>query len=316
MATTNVSRGVKQKTFEQQLCWAGITAGAEIHGQLTFLSILTAFLSITAVLGNTLILIALRKECFVHPPSRLLLRSLAATDLCFGIIAEPLSIAFWMSVVYERRDICPYVTVASFLTHIILCKVSVLTLTAISVDRLLALLLGLRYRQVVTLKRIHVVVVSFWVASAVFSATYFLNFLIILWSCSIAVLVCLVTSTLSYTKILVTLRRRQAQLQDYAQQQPNQTARSLNIARYKKAVTTAILLQLTMVTCYLPHGIVVALLTTTELSLSVFLASQFTVVLACLSSSLNPILCCWKIEEVRQAVKEAMGQVLCCSSSS
>ena len=314
MATTNVSEGVKQKTFEQQLCWRGITAGAEIHGQLTFLSILTASLSITAVLGNALILIALRKECFVHPPSRLLLRSLAATDLCFGIIAEPLSIAFWMSAVYEGRNICPYVTVASFLTHIILCKVSLLTLTAISVDRLLALLLGLRYRQVVTLKRTHVVVVSFWVASAVFSATYFLNFLIILWSCSIAVLVCLVTSVMSYTKILVTLRRRQAQLQDYAPQQPNQT-RPMNIARYKKAVTTAILLQLIMVTCYLPHGIVVALLTRTELSLSVFLASQFTVVLACLSSSLNPILYCWKIEEVRQAVKEAMGQIFCCSSS-
>ena len=119
---------------------------------------------------------------------------------------------------------------------------------------------------------------------------------------------------MSYTKILVTLRRRQAQFQDYAPQQPNQT-RPLNIARYKKAVTTATLLQLSMVPCYLPRGIVVALLTRTELSLSVFLGSQFTVVLACLSSSLNPILYCWKIEEVRQAVKETIGQVLCCSSS-
>ena len=312
MATANVSGGVKQKTFEQQLCWAGIAAGAEIHGHLAFLSIFTVFLSITAFLGNTLILIALRgKECFVHPPSRLMLRSLAATDLCFGIIAEPLSIAFWMSVVYERQNICPYVTVASFLTHIILCKVSLLTLTAISVDRLLALLLGLRYRQIVTLKRTHVVVVIFWVASAVFSTTYFLSFLIILWSCSTAVLLCLVISIMCYTKILVTLRRRQAQIKDYASQQPNQT-RPSNITRYKKAATTAILLQLTMVTCYLPHGIVVALLTRTELSLSVFLASQFTVVLACLSSSVNPILYCWKIEEVRQAVKEVIGQYICC----
>ena len=311
MATANVSGGVKQKTFEQQLCWAGIAAGAEIHGHLAFLSIFTVFLSITAFLGNTLILIALRKECFVHPPSRRMLRSLAATDLCFGIIAEPLSIAFWMSVVYERQNICPYVTVASFLTHIILCKVSLLTLTAISVDRLLALLLGLRYRQIVTLKRTHVVVVIFWVASAVFSTTYFLSFLIILWSCSTAVLLCLVISIMSYTKILVTLRRRQAQIKDYASQQPNQT-RPSNITRYKKAATTAILLQLTMVTCYLPHGIVVALLTRTELSLSVFLASQFTVVLACLSSSVNPILYCWKIEEVRQAVKEVIGQYICC----
>ena len=311
MATANVSGGVKQKTFEQQLCWAGITAGAEIHGQLTFLTVLTFFLSITAFLGNTLILVALRKDYFLHPPSRSLLRSLAATDLCFGVIAEPLSIAFWQSVVYEHWNICPYVTVASFLTHIILCKVSLLTLTAISMDRLLALLLGLRYRQVVTLKRTHAMVVSFWVASTVFSTTYFLNFHIILWSCSTAVLVCLVTSIISYTKILLTLRHRQAQLQDQSQQLHKTSP--LNITRYKKVVMTAIVLQLTMVTCYLPHGIVVALLTRTELSSSVFLASQFTVVLACLSSSLNPILYCWKIEEVRQAVKDTIRQVFCCS---
>ena len=313
MATENALGEVKLKRFEQQLCSAGIAAGTEIHGQLTFLSILTAFLSIIAFLGNVLILIALRKDLFLHPPSRSLLRGLATTDLCFGIIAEPLSIAFWMSIVYEQRSICPYVTVASFLTHIILCKVSLLTLTAMSVDRLLALLLRMRYRQAVTLKRTQVVVVSFWVASAVFSTAYFLNFLIILWSCSIAVLICLVTSTISYTKILLTLRHRQAKLQDNAPQQPNQKS-PMNIARYKKAVTTAILLQLIMVICYLPHGIVVALLTRIELSSSVFLASQFTVVLACLSSSLNPILYCWKIEEVRQAVKDTIRQALCCSS--
>ena len=38
----------------------------------------------------------------------------------------------------------------------ILCGVTLSTLTAISVDRLLALLLGLRYSQVVTLKQIYV----------------------------------------------------------------------------------------------------------------------------------------------------------------
>ena len=311
MATANVTGGGKQITFEQQLCNAVKTAGSEIHGQLTTLTILTSLLSITAFIGNTLILVALRKECFVHPPSRGLLRSLAACDLCFGIIAEPLSVAFWMSVLYKHWNICPYVTSASFLTHIILCKVSLLTLTAISVDRLLALLLGLRYRQIVTLRRTHMIVVSCWFASAVFSTTYFLNFRIILWSCSSAVLVCLGTSTICYTKILLTLRRRQAQLQGQPQK-PNKTS-PLNIARYKKAVTTAILLQLTMVACYLPHGIVVAFLTRTEISSSIFLASQFTVVLACLSSSLNPILYCWKMQEVRQAVKETIRQMLCCS---
>ena len=44
---------------------------------------------------------------------------------------------------------------------------SQLTLAAISKDRLLALLLRLRYRQVVTLKRTYVTVISLWISSAV-----------------------------------------------------------------------------------------------------------------------------------------------------
>jgi len=307
MAIANFTGDGQPTKDEQLLCSTGFTAG--LHGHLTFVSVLNSFLSLTAFLGNALILVALRKESSLHPPSKLLLRSLATTDLFVGLISEPLAVTYWMSEVNEHWNICRLVLPADLFIGSILCGVSLWTMTAISVDRLLALLLRMRYRQVVTLKRTQVVVVSFWVASAVFSTAYFLNFVIILWSCSIAVLICLVTSTISYTKILLTLRHRQTQLQDRTQQ-PNQTS-PLNITRYKKAVTTAILLQLTMVTCYLPHGIVVALLTRTELSTSVFLASQFTVVLACLSSSLNPILYCWKIDEVRQAVKDTITQVLC-----
>ena len=61
---------------------------------------------------------------------------------------------------------------------------------------------------------------------------------------------CLVISTYSYTKILFILHHRQSQIQDNVQQ-PNQT-NQLNIGRYKKAVSTAIWLQLTLVVCYLP----------------------------------------------------------------
>ena len=124
----------------------------QIHGQLTFLSVLNIFLSITAFLGNSLILAAPRKESSLHPPSKLLLRSLATTDLCVGLISEPLYVTFLLSVVNEQWNICRYVLVSVFAIGNILFGVSLLIVTAISVDRLLALLLGLRYRQV---KQIH-----------------------------------------------------------------------------------------------------------------------------------------------------------------
>ena len=226
MATANFTGDGQQKTVEQLLCSSGLNA--ELHGQLTFLSILNSVLSFTAFLGNALILIALHKESSIHSPSKLLLRNLAITDLCVGLIVEPLAVTGWMSAVNEHWNICRDVTAVSLLTGYILCGVSLMTLTVISVDRLFALLLGLRYRQVVTLKRTYVIVITNWVISTVFSAMHFWNPLITVWYRIIGISLCLVTSIFSYTKIFLTLRHHQNQVQGH-DQQPNQT-NQLNIA--------------------------------------------------------------------------------------
>ena len=64
MALKNFTEGENQKTIVVLSCSAEFTA--EVQGELIFLSI---FLSITAVLGNILILVALHKETSLHPPS-------------------------------------------------------------------------------------------------------------------------------------------------------------------------------------------------------------------------------------------------------
>ena len=133
------------------------------------------FVPFTAFLGNALILIALHKESSLHPPFRLLLRSLATTDLCVGLFAEPLSVWYWMSEMNEHWNICPHLSVASFVAGYIWCGESVATLTELSVDRLLALMVGLRHRQVVTIKRTYLVVIATWVISAAFSGMVFWN---------------------------------------------------------------------------------------------------------------------------------------------
>ena len=159
MANTNVADGGNQKTVKQLAC--SVELSAEIHNLLIFLSVLNIVLFITAFLGNTLILVALHKETSLHPPSKLLYRSLATTDLCVGIIVEPLAFVFLLSVINERWNICRHAFDAAFATACTLCLVSLLTLTAIAVDRLLALLLGLSYRQVVTSKRTYLTITGF-----------------------------------------------------------------------------------------------------------------------------------------------------------
>ena len=303
MATENFTDDGQQETSEQLLCSPDIT---KFH-RWTFISV-NCFLSVTAFLGNALILIALQKESSLQPPSKLLFRCLATTDLCVGLISQPLAVTYWMSIMNEYWKTCRYLYKAVFTVGHLLSGVSVLTLTAISVDRLLALLLGLRHRQVVTLKRTCVIVITFWIVSAAFSAMKWCSDRITIWYSIIGTLVCLMTSIFSYTKIFLTLRLHQNHVQDHVQQ-PNQT-NQLNIARYKKAVSTVTWLQLTLVVCYLPHG-VAAFVTSGGPSAPVYNAWYYTVTLVFLNSSLNPILYCWKIKEVRQAVKNIIRQVLC-----
>ena len=312
MAVANFTGDGQKKTFDNLFCSPGLTAG--LNGHLTFISVLNSFLSVTAFLGNGLILVALQKESSLHPPSKLLLRCLATADLCVGLISKPVAVTYTMSLVNEHWNICPRLIAASFIISYILCGVSVGTLAALSLDRLLALLLGLRYRQVVTINRTYVIVFTLWLLPAIFSAMYFWNLLITYWYGIINIPLCLIISISSYTKIFFTLRHHQNRVLAHVQQ-PNQT-NQLNIARYKMAVSTAIWLQLTLIACYLPYGIVEALRAKSGLSSCLYRAWIYTATLLYLNSSLNPILYCWKVAEVRQAVKDTIRQVafLCFAS--
>ena len=298
-----------ENSISELYCSANVAA--RVHDELIVLLVLNTFLSITAFLGNTLILVALRKESSLHPPSKLLLRSLAMTDLLVGIIVEPLYVVYLMSVKSQRWYICYNVYVALFIASHILCAVSLFVLTAISVDRLLALWFGLRYRQVVTLRRVYITVIVMWVLPIVATTSYIWNPQLLLLFLYIHLCFCVSIIIFSYMKIFFMLRHYQIQAEiNVAQEQPRQ-AIPLNIARYRKAVYSALWVQVTLFICYLPFGITQALTESVKVSSSFYLAKTFSFTLVFLNSSLNPFLYCWKMKEVRQAVKDAIRQIYC-----
>ena len=114
-------------------------------GLLKFLVIISSLLSFTTALANISILFALPEVTSVHPPSKPLLRSLTMTDFGSSLIAQPLAITMILSF-------------SAFVASTIFSGVSLSKLTTISLDRLLALFLGIRYRHVVTFRRVRAVV--------------------------------------------------------------------------------------------------------------------------------------------------------------
>ena len=282
-------------------------------GVTVFLSASNIFLSIIASVGNALILIALGKVSSIHPPTKLLFRCLAVSDLCVGLLLQPLFATRLLNDVTQKinSNIVIYIIVANTCLGFFVCGISVLVSAAISVDRLLAFMLRLRYRQVVTLRRVRVGIFCFCL-SAVLSGliTYFGSFRIASTGAIAGVLLSLVVSVFCYAKIFFRLRQQQAQVQDFCHQvQPNEGETPLNIARYKRTVSSIAWVQMTLVVCYVPL-VIVSVLHNYNSTIN-NIEWNAAVTLFYLNSSLNPLLYCWKIAEIRQAVKDTVTQFCC-----
>ena len=288
---------------------------------MAILAGLNIFLAIAASLGNALILIALHKVTSIYPPTKLLFRCLAVTDLLVGLISQPLYVTFLFRFFTAWNVNNTAIMRADNFFSFLLPAVSILTSAAISVDRLLALLLGLKYRLTVTLRRVWLVIVCFWLISALGATVSIIYEHPILpeispWLFSSLLTFSLLVSVLSYVKIFKTLRYRQVQVHCNSQQgqRPNGGGNQLNIARYKKTVYSIAWVQLALLICYLPYNLIsfLELLGKLLLSSEIGILWELFVTLIYLNSSLNPALYCWRIRDVKQEVKNIIRKIFRC----
>ncbi|KAL9960540.1 hypothetical protein ACROYT_G034013 [Oculina patagonica] len=300
---SNFTKDGIYETLQTIACTSSFHGNHFIHSLAAF----NVLLAVTASLGNAFIFVALRKLSSLHPPSKLMFQYLAVTDLCVGVLAQPVFVIQLMSITHKRVQLCYTVETINKIAGASLGGISLLTITAISVDRLLALRLGLRYRQTVTLGRTRAIVVFIWILNiATCSLRWFWKYVLISRVISVFIYSSLAISAFSYFIIYLTLRCHRNAMQG----QPNRGRNSPNIARYRKSVSTTLWVQITMIACYLPYAIVVAM---ARHSTSLNLAVRLAITLVFLNSSLNPILYCWKINGVKQAVKDIIRQLGNCS---
>ena len=268
--------------------------------------------SITSSLGNILILIALPKVTSLHPPTKLLFQCLAITDLAVGLTSQPL-FATVLLIDYNINWSSVTVILCNYLS-IIFCGVSMNISTALSVDRLLALLLGLRYRHVVTLKRVRIAVACCWLTALVTALVIFLTGGKIFPKIGmISIMLSVIISLFSYTKIVLKLRQHQTSVQENVHQGiANAGGVPINLEQFKRTVIGIALVQIALVACYVPFLITLMLVQLNSIPNNVFGLVSTTFVF--LNSSLNPFLYCWRIKEVRQAVLGTIKRFCSCPS--
>ena len=299
--------------MQTQGVFANIFCSEEFHQELdnqriSFL-VTNILLGITGIVANTVILIALHKETSLNQASKVLLHNLVASDLCVGFV-QLFYGASLISILQGRWQICRLLSFVGYIAAIISITVSLWTITAISVDRLLALLLKLRYRQVVTVKKVYAFAIASWICNGVGVAPlwYFSPDVFKVLSVT-TVAVCLTTSTYCYTRIFSRLRRQHIEVHNNLREPGNQTTR-VDMTQYRKTVSNALWLQLALLFCYLPSS-VLAPFAYREIENNPFsalpTAFRTTILLVFFNSILNPILYCWRIKEIRRAVKVTLS---------
>ena len=259
------------------------------------LCVIHAFICITAVFGNSLILITIWKTSSLHSVANILLSSLAVSDLALGLFCEPL----FLTLVWSKMET---VKLLVSICGAFFFSTSFSTITAIGIDRLLALQLHLRYKALVTAFRVNCVVALIWVYSGIYSTIlWFPNHLDIAIVESVYIMLILVTNFVVYLKIYLIVRRHQRQIQTDNQLERNN---NLNVKRFKKSAVKTFLVFIFLLSCNMPYSIV-ALMVFEGLSVSrSFVTAGFTLVF--LSSALNPFLFYWRDREIRRAMKQML----------
>ena len=267
--------------------------------------VLNAPLMLISILGNALVLAAIiRTPSIRSTPHMIMLCSLAVSDFLVGLIAQPIYIAEQLT-----EDHTVYYAVV--LTGPSLCIVSLMTITAITVDRFLALHYHMRYATLVTESRVKYSLMIIWLTGFLVSGiARFWDARVHRFTVGSVIIICLIISTFSYIRIYQIVRRHHLQI--HTQQQAVQSSdaeNNLNIARLKRSAMNTFVFYISLIICYLPLYVLLTLL---GLSIKDWQTEwEFAYTAVIMNFSINPFLYFWRFRELRTAVVMTARQMLC-----
>ena len=275
--------------------------------------VFNAFFSFTAITLNIVTIIALRKPLTIPRAVKILLLSLAVSDLGVGLLAQPLYTTGLVMLIKENTQTRTFEITRniSYSTGIFLAYASFFGVVALTADRYLAVHFYLRYQELVTQKRVVAVVISNWILSAI-------PMLMSIWiPNAVGIIsepvesVCYITTAFFYFKIYLAVRHHSNQIHVLqAQLAQNNEGDMTNAARERKTAVGTFYVYLVFLICYLPTTCNRIILKSAGPSTMLFQFGLYANTLIFLNSSLNPLIYSWKMRHVRHAVMEILRNIL------
>ena len=305
--------------MELQFCQTRLkelTQLVDLHGNVMLsFCVLNLVFSFVAVLGNFLVIRALWKASLIPPTIKTLFLSLAISDLAVGILSQPM-FGVIIAVMLRRLSngqhnfalFCPTVLTVCYYFMFGLIFASFLNVIIITLDRLLAVRLHLRYQELVTLKRLITVLVALWITSAIGTSIFIFLPQGSRLTGAVIDFLGIILTTVVYIYIYKVVRFHRNQIRCQFQVQNRQ---GLEITRQNKSAYNALIVYVVFVACYLPLFTSFILLTVDNFRSSFLVFDHVSIFFAFLNSSLNPLLHCWRYREIRLNVKNSLSKIFC-----
>ena len=291
--------------------------------------VLNSISALPASVLNILVMVAVWRKPQLHTPSNVLLSNLALTDFGVGCFVQPIFVAHKIGEIHGNLRLHCIASLVSKTLASVLGVASLTTLTAISIDRLLSIVLSVRYRTVVTIRQTVRTVGVLWIISIVATIPLFIYPISFLYCMILLLGLCLTVTTVAYAKLLRLIQRHrstvetdvqvaqrnqqhtQATQDTQATQQNRQPAELTTIAKYRSSTRTVTWLVSLMIIFYSPYlvlNIVLAVARTSDDRFKAVFNIGHTVLF--MNSLVNPAFYCWTIRSIRKAILELLSDLL------
>ena len=286
-----------------------------LHQTLVANCAINAFLSSTTIALNVITIQALRKTRSLSKTLKTLLLGLAVSDLGVGLLVQPLYIATLVMRIDRSTLFGWSVQCISYIFGLlghVFSSASFFGIFALTVDRFLAIHLHLRYQEVVTYKRIVALVISIRVLSSALSLLTLKGNLEKVLSSVIGIIgsVCLIIAGTLCCKMHAVVRRHRREINCALKvQQLAQNGKLASDARMKKTALATFYMYIVFLGCYVPYFSVRAAFRIPGESVLRWHLSHYFLTLVFLNSSLNPLVYCWKMRNIRRAVMSVLRNI-------
>ena len=264
----------------------------------------SSFLCYTTAMMNIVTIYALGKTSSILKPLKILLLSLAVSDLCTGLLSLPLNIAWQIQMLRCNLDKIP--AVLNVFCSNFLYLSSLLGLTVLSADRFVAIQMPLRYKELVTHKRVVIIVIAKWLFCAIFTVidlfftpkdfSFAIHFTI--------ESTCFFLSTCFSFKVYLTANLHRHRFLARSQQVAQSNERTL--ARLRKSALGTFWIYLVFWACYLPNFIVYCIFHLKNVHTEMQTLETCAATLVYVNSYLNPIIYCWKMRPIRRTMMNSL----------